>query len=133
MSHFQGPQVVRNLFLKGLVSDDATVAFHLTIKSDFADKSSNYLATTYILPDFTTLLKAYIIIACDDSSRFQARSLKGWLKFCIQLQSQLQPCNLMLSQQVQALLPSDEHHFGKCDVVVVRSTLNSESVGESSS
>ena len=133
MSCFQGPRVARNHFLKGLISDDATVVLHLTVKSDFADKSPNYLATMYILPNFTTLLQAYITTTCDDSSRFQARSLKGWLKFRIQLQSRLRPGDLMPSQQVQALPPSNEHPFGKCDVVLVRSGPNSKTLGESSS
>ena len=130
-SRFKGPRVIRNLFSKGLVSDDATVAFHLTVKSDFADKSSNHLVTMYALPDFATHLQAYIMTTCDNASCFQARSLKGWLKFRIQQQSRLQPCNMMASQQIQALPPSDEHPFGKCDVLLVRSASDSESVGGS--
>jgi len=129
---FRGSRVIRNLFSKGFVLDDAAVALHLTVKSDFADKSANYLATTYCLPDFTTLLVAYIT-SCDDSPCFQARLLKGWLKFRIQLQSRLQPRNLMPSQQVQALPPSDTHPFGKCDVVLVRSAPDSVSLSKSSS
>jgi len=132
-SHFQGPRVACNHFLKVLVLDNATVALHLTVKSDFMDKSPNYLATMYILPNFTTLLQAYITTTCDDSSRFQARLLKGWLKFRIQLQSQLRPGDLMPSQQVQALPPLNEHPFGKCDVVLVRSGPNSKTLGEPSS
>ncbi|KIM69301.1 hypothetical protein SCLCIDRAFT_19907 [Scleroderma citrinum Foug A] len=127
-SRFKGPWVIRNLFSKGLVSDDAMVAFHLTVKSDFADKSSNHLVTMYALPDFATHLQAYITMTCDNASRFQARSLKGWLKFRIQQQSWLQPCNMMVSQQIQALLPSDEYPFGKCDALLVRSASDSESV-----
>ncbi|KIM54331.1 hypothetical protein SCLCIDRAFT_31196 [Scleroderma citrinum Foug A] len=127
-SRFKGPRVIRNLFSKGLVSDDATVVFHLTVKSDFADKSSNHLVTMYALPDFATHLQAYIMMTCDNASRFQARSLKGWLKFRIQQQSRLQPCNVMASQQIQALPPSDEHPFGKCDTLLVRSASDSESV-----
>ena len=131
-SCFKGPQVIRNLFLKGLVSDDTMVAFHLTVKSDFADKSSNHLITMYALPDFTTHLQTYITTMCDNASRFQARSLKGWLKFWIQQQSWLQPCNMMVSQQIQALPPLDEHPFEKCDMVLVRSASDSKSLGESS-
>ena len=108
-SRFKGPWVIRNLFSKGLVLDNTTVAFHLTVKSDFADKSSNHLVTMYALPDFATHLQAYITTMCDNASHFQAHSLKGWLKFRIQQQSQLQPCNMMASQQIQALPPSDEH------------------------
>ena len=131
VSRFQGSRVIRNLFSKGFVLDNATVALHLTVKSDFADKSANYLAATYCLPDFTTLLEAYIT-SCDNSPCFQARLLKGWLKFRIQLQSRLQPRNLMPSQQVQARPPLDTHPVGKCDVVLVRSTPDSISLSESS-
>jgi len=132
VSCFQGSWVIHNLFSKGFVSDNATVALHLTVKSDFADKSANYLTATYCLPDFTTLLEAYIT-SCDDSPCFQAHLLKGWLKFWIQLQLQLQPRNLMPSQQVQALPPLDMHPFGKCDVVLVQSAPDSISLSESSS
>jgi len=132
VSCVQGSRVIRNLFSKGFVLDDATVALHLTVKSDFADKLANYLAAMYCLPNFTTLLEAYIT-SCDNSPCFQAHLLKGWLKFWIQLQSRLQPCNLMPSQQVQALPPLDMHPFGKCDVVLVRSAPDSVSLSESSS
>ena len=89
------------------------------------DKSSNHLVTMYALPDFATNLQAYITMTCDNASRFQACSLKGWLKFRIQQQSQLQSCNVMASQQIH------EHPFGKCDVVLVHSASDSESLGES--
>ena len=49
--------------------------------------------------------------------------LKGWFKFRLQLQSRLNPCKLMPSQQVQALLPSDKHPFRKCNAVLVHYTL----------
>ncbi|KAL4065415.1 hypothetical protein J3A83DRAFT_4266869 [Scleroderma citrinum] len=46
---------------------------------------SNYVATTYHLPDFTTLLQVYIATIRGDSSHFNGHLLKGWLKFRIQL------------------------------------------------
>ncbi|KAI6016037.1 hypothetical protein PISMIDRAFT_36798, partial [Pisolithus microcarpus 441] len=60
VSHFHGPRTFCNYFLTGVVSDDSTTAFHITVKPDFADKSSNYIATTYNLPNFLHLLWNYI-------------------------------------------------------------------------
>ncbi|KAL4070674.1 hypothetical protein J3A83DRAFT_4094277, partial [Scleroderma citrinum] len=110
---FHGSQTICNHFLKGLLSDDATVAFHVTVKSNFADKLSNYVTTTYHLPDFTTLLQAYIATICSNSSHFNGHLLKGWL-----------------NQQVQALPPLSNHAYGKCDVVLIQSTPHSEQPGE---
>ncbi|KAL4070012.1 hypothetical protein V8B97DRAFT_2024338 [Scleroderma yunnanense] len=96
----------------GLLSDNAMVAFHMTIKSNFADKLSNYVATMYHLSNFTTLLWAYIVTICGNSSHFNGCLLKGWL-----------------NQQVQALPPSSNHAYGKCDAVLIQSTPHSEQPG----
>ena len=50
--HIQGPRSFKNHFLKGIILEDATTVFHVTVKPDFADKSANYIADTYTLPDF---------------------------------------------------------------------------------
>ncbi|KAI5981111.1 hypothetical protein EDD15DRAFT_2560938 [Pisolithus albus] len=118
-SHFRGPRTFRNHFLKGVVSDDSTTAFHITVKPDFADKSSNYIATTYNLPDFPHLLQNYIDGIPGDHDRLGGRLLKGWMKFRLQLRSHHLPTNIIPSQQVQALPPSTEHPLGKCDAVLV--------------
>ena len=123
MNRFQGPRGFKNHFLKGILSEDSSTAFHITVKADFADKSPNYVADTYALPDFPGMLGAYIDTIPGDHSRLRGRLLKGWFKFRLQLQSRLNPHKLMPSQQVQALLPSDKHPFGKCDAVLVHYTL----------
>ena len=123
--HIQGPRSFKNHFLKGIVSEDASTAFHVTVKPDFADKSANYIADMYTLPDFTGRLQAFIATIPIDSSQLSGRLLKGWLKFRLQLQSRLNPRKLMPSQQVQALPPSEEYPFGKCDAVLVHYTTPS--------
>ncbi|KAI6044225.1 hypothetical protein EDC04DRAFT_2535249, partial [Pisolithus marmoratus] len=60
VSYFHGPRTFHNHFLKGIISDDSTTAFHITVKPDFADKSSNYFTMTYNLPNFPLLLQNYI-------------------------------------------------------------------------
>ncbi|KAI6169072.1 hypothetical protein EDD17DRAFT_1810984 [Pisolithus thermaeus] len=41
---FSGSMTHRNHFLQGFISDDATTAFHVTKKPDFADKQASYLS-----------------------------------------------------------------------------------------
>ena len=129
--HIQGPRSFKNHFLKGIISEDATMAFHVTVKPDFADKSANYIADTYTLPDFAERLQAFIATIPVDNSHLSSCLLKGWLKFRLQLQSRLNPRKLMPSQQVQALPPSEEYPSGKCDVVLVHYTTPSGDVSES--
>lgn len=122
VNRFQGTRSFNNHFLKGIISEDSNTAFHVTVKADFADKSSKYMADTYTLPDFPHRLQAYINTIPSDCSHLPGRLLKGWFKFHLQLQSCLNPHKLMPSQQVQALPPSDEHPLGKCDAVLVHYT-----------
>jgi len=76
VNRFQGPRSFNNHFLKGIVSEDSNTAFHVTVKADFADKSSKYMADTYTLPDFPHRLQAYIdSIPCDHSLRWLIASL----------------------------------------------------------
>jgi len=119
VTYFHGPRNFRNHFLTGMLSDDSKSALHVTIKADFADKSSRYVAETYRLPDFPDLLRMYIDTRPSDDSYLHGRLLKGWNKFRLQLQSRLHPLNIIPSQQVQALSPSEEFPFGKCDTVLV--------------
>ncbi|KAI6152665.1 hypothetical protein BKA82DRAFT_3973610 [Pisolithus tinctorius] len=107
---FTGSATPHNHFLQGFVSDDATTAFHVTRRPDFADKPASYLSTTYCLPDFPLLLLSHI------------NNIAGWLKFRIQMQLRLRPLTILPSQQVQALPPSNEHPHGKCDTVLARIT-----------
>ncbi|KAI6004502.1 hypothetical protein F5J12DRAFT_906129 [Pisolithus orientalis] len=103
---------------RGILSKDSTTTFHVTIQTDFVDKTSNYLIDTHNLPDFPVLLWAYIDAFPGNHSCLHGCLLKGWRKFWLQLQSHLYPCNLLPSQQVQVLPPSTEHPLRKCDAML---------------
>ncbi|KAG1868634.1 hypothetical protein F4604DRAFT_1584510 [Suillus subluteus] len=120
LSRFKGPRPVRNHFLKGLLSDDSVAAFHVTVSSDLADKTAVFLTQHYMLPDFSQQLRSLIERVDGVGSRFQNRLLKVWYKFRLQLRSSLRPLLVMPSQQVQAYPPSDTHHLGNCDIVLLR-------------
>ena len=121
-NRFHGPRTFHNHFLKGIVTEDSTTTFHVTVKPDFADKPPNYMAMTYNLPNFPALLQNYIDAIPGDHPRLHGRLLKGWTKFRLQLQSHLHLSSLLPSQQVQAFPPLTEYPYGKCDVVLVHYT-----------
>ncbi|KAG1889919.1 hypothetical protein F4604DRAFT_1876637 [Suillus subluteus] len=90
-----------------LLSDEANTAFHVTIAHDLADRSSTALAQHYHLPNFPNVLSQYLDDVSGQNSPYHGCLLKTWYKFRLQLHSQLRPCNIMPSQQVQAYPPSD--------------------------
>ncbi|KAJ8593890.1 hypothetical protein M405DRAFT_920744, partial [Rhizopogon salebrosus TDB-379] len=116
VSRFQGPRPVRNHFLKGLLSDDSNVAFHVTLSSDLTDATPLSLAQLYQLPDFPQRLRSFIEQSVSDALafHFQSRLLNVWNKFRLQLHSTLHSCLVMPSQQVQAYPPSVTHPRGNC-------------------
>ena len=130
VSRFNGPRPVRNHFLKGLLSEDSRAAFHVTVSSDLADKTSKYLAQLYHLPNFPNQLRSLIENIDGPGSHLQTRLLKAWNKVRLQLHSTLRPRLVMPSQQIQAYPPSNEFPYGNCDVVLLRSRNDSE--GETS-
>ncbi|KAG2348378.1 hypothetical protein BDR05DRAFT_875104, partial [Suillus weaverae] len=95
MHRFQAIHPVHNHFLKGLLSDEANAAFHITIAHDLANRQN---------------------------SLYHGHLLKTWYKFRLQLHSRLHPCNITPSQQVQAYPPSDTYPFGNCDIVLLQPT-----------
>ncbi|KAG1867751.1 hypothetical protein F4604DRAFT_1881626 [Suillus subluteus] len=110
---------LRNHFLKGLLSEDSTVAFHVTVATDLADKPANFLAQLYRLPNFPNQLRSFIKFVNGSESHFQNHLLKVWYKFRLQLHSDLRPRLVMPSQQVQAYPPSEAYPLGNCDVVLL--------------
>ncbi|KAG1897602.1 uncharacterized protein F5891DRAFT_1129890 [Suillus fuscotomentosus] len=120
VSRFHGPRPVHNHFLKGLLSEDSRVAFHVTVSSDLADKSPNFLVWLYHLPNFPNLLHAFIERVNVSGSHFQMRLLKVWNKFRLQLHSDLRPRLVMPSQQVQVYPPSGAYPLGNYQVVVAQ-------------
>ena len=119
VTYFHGPRSFHNHFLAGMLSDNSKSALHVIIKADFTDKSSCYVAEMYCLFDFPDLLRAYIDNQPGDDLYLHGCLLKGWNKFQLQLQLCLHPLNIIPSQQVQALSPSEEFPFGKCDAILV--------------
>ncbi|KAG1740221.1 uncharacterized protein EDB91DRAFT_1237383 [Suillus paluster] len=122
MHHFQVIHPVRNHFLKGILSSEANTAFHVTIAHDLADHSATALAQRYHLPDFPKVLSQYLDSVSGRNSLYHSYLLKSWFKFRLQLHSQLCPCNIMPSQQVQAYPPSDMYPFGNCGIVLLQPT-----------
>ncbi|KAG2142503.1 hypothetical protein BD769DRAFT_1383347 [Suillus cothurnatus] len=122
MHRFQAICPVRNHFLKGLLSDEANAAFHVTIAHDLADRSAAALAQHYHLPDFPNVLSQYLDGVSGQNSLYHNRLLKAWYKFRLQLHSRLRPCNITPSQQVQAYPPCDTYPFGNCDIILLQPT-----------
>ncbi|KAG1888464.1 uncharacterized protein F5891DRAFT_1131991 [Suillus fuscotomentosus] len=121
LSRFQGPRPVRNHFLKGLLSEDSRITFHITVSSDHTNKTAPFLARLYQLPDFPLMLHSFIeSVNPMLATRFQNRLLNVWNKFHIQLHSMLRPRLVMPSQQVQAYLPSTNYPRGNCDAVLLQ-------------
>ncbi|KAG2062658.1 hypothetical protein BDR04DRAFT_1040008 [Suillus decipiens] len=110
---------IHNHFLKGLLSEDSTVTFHVTVSSDLADKSSNFLAQLYHLPNFPNQLHSFIEHVNGSGSHFQTHLIKVWNKFYLQLHSDLCPHPVMPSQQMQAYPPSEAFPFRNCDIVLL--------------
>ncbi|KAG1857135.1 hypothetical protein F4604DRAFT_1883077 [Suillus subluteus] len=105
---FHGPWPVCNHFITGLLSAEATAAFHYT----------------YTLPDFAAALTEYISKASQGapitSWTCQGGSVRTWNKFRIQLLSNFQSQIIMPSQVVQSYPPSEAFPFGNCDTVLVQ-------------
>ncbi|KAG1907062.1 uncharacterized protein F5891DRAFT_940310 [Suillus fuscotomentosus] len=121
LSRFQGPRPICNHFLKGLLSEDSRVAFHITVSSDHTNKTAPFLARLYQLPDFPLTLRSFIeSVNPTLATRFQNQLLNVWNKFRIQLHSMLRPRLVMPSQQVQAYPPSTNYPRGNCDAVLLQ-------------
>ncbi|KAH7921465.1 hypothetical protein BV22DRAFT_1107182 [Leucogyrophana mollusca] len=120
------PRPVTNHFLKGILSDDARTAFHLTVAADRKKMTVSEIEEKYQIEDFRTALGDYI----DDHANANPREfnhwnpnhgyLRVWYKFRIQLRSVLKPRSIMPSQLVQAYPPSGAFPRGNCDAVLVQ-------------
>ncbi|KAH7916823.1 hypothetical protein BV22DRAFT_1188811, partial [Leucogyrophana mollusca] len=115
---FNGPRPVRNHFLKGILSHDATTAFHVTVEPNLKNKSIDDIANLYKIPDFGVAFAQYLARQAVDP-HWSHSPLKGWNKFRLQLHSVLQRGMIMPSQLVQAYPPSTEFPHGNCDMVLL--------------
>jgi hypothetical protein len=134
LSRLHGPRPVRNHFLKGLLSEDSRIAFHITVSSDHTNKTPSFLAQSYQLLDFPQKFHSFIEGSVNPAlaTRFQSRLLNVWNKFRLQLHSTLRPRLVMPSQQVQAYPPSPTYPHGNCDTVLLRTHGEGEGEGGNS-
>lgn len=119
-----GPRAVRNHFLKGILSEDALTAFHLTLTPDFKSLSLADIHTIYSLIDFNKALSQYIrrcSLSTDEHTRwdYSHGRFSAWKKFRLQLHSAFQAQLIMPSRVIQAYPPGDGFPLGNCDNVLV--------------
>ncbi|KAG9316261.1 hypothetical protein JVU11DRAFT_2289 [Chiua virens] len=112
-----GDRPIRNHFLKGIVSEDARVAAHVTIKPAHKGQSLEWVSQTYQLPDFNSALS--LCLSHLGFQTFPPNDLNVWNAFRLQLLSSFHGFKIMPSQQLQALAPSTEFPLGKCDTVLL--------------
>jgi hypothetical protein len=133
-----GPRPVRNHFLKGIMSGDASTAFHLTVTPDYKSLAPGDICTKYSLPDFNDALANFIQRSSQSSGEYTHWDLNygrfhTWNKFRIQLHSAFQPRVIMPSRIVQAHPPTAEFPFGNCDTVLINMAVDDGSISTTSS
>ncbi|KAG2139295.1 hypothetical protein DEU56DRAFT_944221 [Suillus clintonianus] len=112
----QAPRPVRNHFLKGILSDNARIAFNVTVKADCNRLDASQLQSSYDITDFSHALHLYATRnGCTLSDQLLFNT---WLKFRIQLFSAFHTCRIMPSQQIHAEPPSSNFPRGNCDAVL---------------
>lgn len=127
----QAPHPVRNHFLKGILSDNARIAFNVTVKADHSRLDVSQLQLLYNIPDFSYALHLYATRnGCIVPGQL---SLNTWLKFRIQLHSMFHTCRIMPSQQVHADPPSTNFPGGNCDTVLFNRRVDGGNDGASAS
>ncbi|KAG2040760.1 hypothetical protein BDR03DRAFT_932634 [Suillus americanus] len=114
--HLQALHPIHNHFLKGILSDNARIAFNVTVKADCSHLNVSQLQSLYNISDFYHALHLY---ATRNGCILPGQlSFNTWMKFCIQLHSTFHACRIMLSQQIHAEPPSSNFPRGNCDVVL---------------
>ncbi|KAG1848435.1 hypothetical protein F4604DRAFT_1687715 [Suillus subluteus] len=121
------PCPVRNHFLKGIVSDDAKIAFNVTINPDCKRLTIVELQTLYDLVDFSQTLHHHLAI---NNLNIQSTRilLNVWFKFRIQLHSAFHEHTIMPSQLLQVEPPSSEFSYGRCDTVLIQNNRSNVQV-----
>ncbi|KAG1870011.1 hypothetical protein F4604DRAFT_1881348 [Suillus subluteus] len=123
----QGPRPVRNHFLKGIISDNARIAFNVTVKADRSRLDASQLQSLYNLPDFAHALHLYA--TRNGCTLPDHVSFNTWLKFRIQLHSAFHTCRIMPSQQIHAEPPSSNFPRGNCDAVLFSQRVDGDKNG----
>ncbi|KAG2039998.1 hypothetical protein BDR03DRAFT_932839 [Suillus americanus] len=119
-----GPRPVQNHFLKGILSEDALTAFHLTSTPDFNALTPVSIQTKYSLLDFDHALSRFIdqlSLSTGKHTRWDHRygRFHTWNKFRLLLHSAFQSQVIMPSRVVQAYPPSDAFPLRNCDTVLI--------------
>lgn len=116
-----GPQPVHNHFLKGIVSDDARVAFNVTLNPSRKRLAASDLQSLYHIPDFLPVFYDFITMSghADLNAQLNQLLFNVWYKFRIQLHSAFNERSIMPSQVVQADPPSEAFPSGHCDAVLI--------------
>ncbi|KAG1861251.1 hypothetical protein F4604DRAFT_1882465 [Suillus subluteus] len=119
--HLHGPRPVRNHFLKGIVSDDAKVAFNVTLNPNRKRLTVPELQLLYGVCDFLEIFGTFLMTSghADLYAPLCQLVFDVWFKFRIQLHSTFQERTIMPSQVVQAESPSEQFPHGHCDVVLI--------------
>ncbi|KAG1836104.1 hypothetical protein F4604DRAFT_1943642 [Suillus subluteus] len=119
--HLHGPRPVRNHFLKGIVSDDAKVAFNVTLNPNRKRLTVPELQSLYGVRDFLEIFGTFLMTSghADLYAPLCQLVFDVWFKFHIQLHSTFQERTIMPSQVVQAESPSEQFPRGHCDVVLI--------------
>ncbi|KAG1876322.1 hypothetical protein F4604DRAFT_1880626 [Suillus subluteus] len=123
----QGPRPVCNHFLKGIISDNAWIAFNVTVKADHSCLDASQLQSLYHLPDFAHALHLYA--TRNGCTLPDHVSFNTWLKFRIQLHSAFHTCRIMPSQQIHAKPPSSNFPRGNCDAVLFSQRVDGDKDG----
>ncbi|KAG0706602.1 hypothetical protein DFH29DRAFT_980278 [Suillus ampliporus] len=119
--HLHGPRPVHNHFLKGIVSDDAKVAFNVTLNPNRKCLTIPDLQSLYGVSDFLEIFGTFLMMSghADLYAQLSQLVFDIWFKFHIQLHSTFHERTIMPSQVVQADPPSEQFPRGHCDVVLV--------------
>ncbi|KAG0705855.1 hypothetical protein DFH29DRAFT_980756 [Suillus ampliporus] len=109
----------------GILSDNARIAFNVTVKADRSRLDASQLQSLYNVPDFSHAFHLYV--TRNGYTPPGQLSFNTWSKFRIQLHSTFNACRIMPSQQVHAEPPSSDFPGGNCDVVLFNQRVDSVS------
>ncbi|KAG2029272.1 hypothetical protein BDR03DRAFT_936857 [Suillus americanus] len=120
--HLQALRPIHNHFLKGILSDNAQIAFNVNMKADHSRLDMSQLQSLYNISDFYHALHLYVTRnGCILPGQL---SFNTWMKFRIQLHSTFHACRIMPSHQIHAEPPSSNFLRGNCDVVLFNQRVN---------
>ncbi|EGO02577.1 hypothetical protein SERLA73DRAFT_175986 [Serpula lacrymans var. lacrymans S7.3] len=118
-TQIRGACPVQNYFIKGILSNEASAAFHLTALPNQKQLLLEETSALYGLKDLVGALLEY-------SSRYPGftgtpsfSAAHVWFKFRVQLHSVFDESIIMPSQLAQAYSPSKEFPWGNCDTVLL--------------